>query len=201
MANYDLSFLGEQLNTPAKIKITVKTPPELGGKKEKEDKPTQASISLEARKTLDDNIIIFDHKDIDIVLMPAKNKIVAFPKEILSEYVYLTQDRLFKYLFTKGIVDQSSIQGGEVFMSMEAKLPETDKYNVPQLALFTIGKFIEEERPLFEYERELEKEEERRLTEPGPEDSTEFDPARHAAEKGTMKKDLSPYGISAIYRM
>jgi len=199
MVNYDLSFLGEQLNTSTKIKITVKTPPGFGG--EAEEKPTQATISLEARKTLDDNIIIFDHKDIDIVLMPAKNKIVAFPKEILSEYVYLTQDRLFKYLFQKGIVDQTTIQGGEIFMSMEAKLPETDKYNVPQLALFAIGKFIEEERPLFEYERELEREEERRLTEPGPEDSTEFDPARHAQEKGTMKKDLSPYGISAIYRM
>ncbi len=122
-------------------------------------------------------------------------------KEILSEYVYLTQDRLFKFLANKGIVDQSTIQGGDVFMSMEAKLPENDKYNVPQLALFTIGKFIEEERPTFEYEKALEQEEERRLTEPGPEDSTEFDPARQAAEKGTLKKDLSPYGISAIYRM
>ena len=98
MTNYDLSFLGEQLDTPTKIKITVKTPPGFGGDAKEEKKPTQATISLEARKTLDDNIIIFDHKDIDIVLMPAKNKIVAFPKEILSEYVYLTQDRLFKYL-------------------------------------------------------------------------------------------------------
>jgi hypothetical protein len=199
MIDYDLGFLEEQLDTPTKIKITVKTPPGFGaGEKEK---PIQASISLEARKTLDDNIIIFDHKDIDIVLMPAKNKIVAFPKELLSEYVYLTQDRLFKFLFNKGIIDQTTIQGGEVFMSMEAKLPQNDKYNVPQLALFAIGKFIEEERPTFEYQKEIEREEERRLTEPGPEDSTEFDAARHAEEKGTMKKGLSPYGISAIYRM
>jgi len=56
-----------------------------------------ASIKLNARKSLDGNIMVFDHEDIDVVLMPSVFKIVAFPKEDMNDDVYATQDRLFKY--------------------------------------------------------------------------------------------------------
>lgn len=61
-------------------------------------------ISLQARKTLDGHIMIFDHKDIDIVMMPKENKIVAFPKESMGTHVYEVQDRLFKFLFKKELL-------------------------------------------------------------------------------------------------
>jgi hypothetical protein len=35
------------------------------------------SIKLNARKTLDGNIMVYDHPMIDIVIMPTKNKIIT----------------------------------------------------------------------------------------------------------------------------
>ena len=40
------------------------------GEVAEEEKPVQASMSLHARKSLDGNIMIFDHDDIDIVILP-----------------------------------------------------------------------------------------------------------------------------------
>ena len=158
-------------------------------------------VSLQARKTLDGHIMIFDHKDIDIVVMPAKNKIVAFPKKSMGSHVYEVQDRLFKFLFKKGVIVLDSIQGGNVFSSMEASLAESEDYNQVQMTLLTVGKFIEDEKPLYEFEKAFEEEEEKRLLEPDPEESTEFDPEKyHDQEKGSTR-DQKAYGISNIYRM
>ena len=51
-------------------------------------------IELKARRTLDGNILILDHEDIDIVLMLEKGKCVTFPKSEMSDKVYYTQDRM-----------------------------------------------------------------------------------------------------------
>ena len=48
----------------------------------------QETISLNARKSLDGSLMIFDHQDIDIVLMLEKKKVITFPKEILDEFIY-----------------------------------------------------------------------------------------------------------------
>ena len=53
------------------IKITIYS-------KEEEKKVT---LELNARKTLDGDLIVRDHPDIDVVIMPKKMKIIAFPKE------------------------------------------------------------------------------------------------------------------------
>jgi hypothetical protein len=42
--------------------------------------------------------MIFDHGDIDIVLSPSTNKVVAFPKETMSDMVYGAQNRLMTQL-------------------------------------------------------------------------------------------------------
>jgi len=167
------------------------------------DKPleTKLSLDLKARRTLEGNVLIFDHKDIDIVLVPAKRKVIAFAKDILGDHVYEAQDRLFKYLFRKGIIDMESIQGGNVYASMEAKISESKDYNDTQIALFSIGKFIEEEKPYLEFEKAFDKAEEKRLADPGPEDSTELDAERHGVQKGSMRPGNKPYGIANIYRL
>ena len=41
------------------------------------------SVKLNARKSIDGNVMIFDHIDIDIVMMPEKKKIVALFEEVL----------------------------------------------------------------------------------------------------------------------
>jgi hypothetical protein len=160
------------------------------------------TIKLNARRTLDGNVMIFDHKDIDIVLMPEKRKIVAFAKQIFGDEVYNAQDRLFAFLRKKGVIEHDSIQGGNIYSSMEAKIAESKDHNSTQVALFSISKFMEKERPYFEFEKAFDDQEERRLAEPGPEDSTEYDPERyHSTEKGSIKPGMKPYGIASIYRL
>ena len=165
-----------------------------------EKKPTQAKMNLKVRKTPDGNIMIFDHLDIDIVMMPKKKKIITFPKEDYGDSVYKTQSRMFDYLVRKGVVVYDSVQGGSVFSSIEATIVEAADFNTTQLTLFAIGKFIEEERPAMEYQAALEREFERRLSQPLESESTEFDARRHAEQKGSIRPGVKPYGLASSYR-
>jgi len=79
-------------------------------------------FELTARENLSGDLMIYDHKDIDIVLMQEKKKIVAFAKDILTDNVYGAESRLFEYLRKHGIVAYDSIQGGNIYGSMEAKI-------------------------------------------------------------------------------
>jgi hypothetical protein len=166
-----------------------------------EKKPTQKTMRLVARKTLNGDVFVFDHKDIDIALMFSKSKIVAFPKEQYDDRVYETELRLFDYLVRKGIVEYDSIEGGNTLMSMEAKMIQSEDYNVPQIALVTIGNWIEQERPYFEWQEQWEEEQERHLLEPEEGEYTEFDPEKyHSTEKGSIRPKMIPYGTPGIYR-
>ena len=115
--------------------------------------------------------------------------------------MYEAQNRLFSFLFKKGVVSLDSVQGGNVYSSMEAKILESKEYNSTQVALFSIGRFLEEEKPFLEFEKAFEKAEEERLAEPGPEDSTEFDANRHDTKKGSMRPSMKPFGIASVYRV
>ena len=66
-----------------------------------DDTPTVINLEMKARKTLDGNIMIFDHQEMDIVLMPEKSKIVTFAKNDFSEMVYAAQNRLFEFFEKK----------------------------------------------------------------------------------------------------
>ena len=69
-------------------------------------------VRLDIRKTLDNNIIIADHPDIDIVIIPQQSKIVCLAKDLNSGVVYGAQSRLLDFLKDRGVIDPSSIQGG-----------------------------------------------------------------------------------------
>ena len=79
-----------------KIKIGTKNKPE----------PIIRKFELKIRKSLDGNLMIFDHADIDIVIMPSKKKVLALPKETMSDAAYGAQNRLFAHLKRKGVVDK-----------------------------------------------------------------------------------------------
>ena len=74
------------------------------------------SIELNARKTLDGNLIIFDHADIDIVIMAKNNKVVSFTKDLMNDYAYGAQNRLFNYLGKRESY-QSTAFRAEIFMA------------------------------------------------------------------------------------
>ena len=84
-------------------------------------------VKLKASRTLEGNILILDHEDIDIVLVPEKNKCIAFPKEAMNDKVYDSQDRLYKFLAKKGIISHSTVRGGNVFGAMEADIFESSR--------------------------------------------------------------------------
>jgi hypothetical protein len=166
-------------------------------KKDERDYP----VSLKVRRSLEGNLMIFDHRDIDIVIMPDQGKVVAFPKNEMGSHVYDAEDRLFRYLHKMGVVKYGTVQGGAVYNSMQADIPETSEYNAVDYVLFAVEKFIDLEKPHFAFEEEFYKEYEERLTAPEGDDSTEFDPARQSVEKGSIRPGLQPYGVAAIYRL
>ena len=51
-------------------------------------KKQSLNFSLNMRKALNGDLMIFDHKDIDIIVMSEKKKVVAFAKDLMSEVVY-----------------------------------------------------------------------------------------------------------------
>ena len=85
---------------------------------------------------------------------------------------------------------------------MEAVILESSEVNPYDTTLLMISKFIEEERPLQEFEKAWNDQEEERLTDPGPEDSTEWDPEKyHQRRQGSIPPSGQAYGISSIYRI
>ena len=46
--------------------------------------------------------MIFDHGDIDIVLSPTNNKVLALSKDQYGDHIYATQSRLFEHLVKNG---------------------------------------------------------------------------------------------------
>lgn len=171
------------------------------GKKGESEEPQapakpQASMEMVARKTLDGNIMIMDHIDVDIIVIPSTNKVLTLAKGTLSEDVYDTQDRLFRYLTKKGVVDPSSVRSGNVYGSMEAAYV-AESYNgsdTTEVVVFDIGKFIEEEKAYIEYDARHEEEITDMLTQPS--DSTELGKVPHEAEKGSINPNQTGYKIS-----
>ena len=159
----------------------------------------QATVELKARKALDGSLLIMDHNKIDIAVMPKQMKVTTVPKTSVSEDVYDYQDRLLELLADKGIIDRSSIQGGNVFRSLEGKLFENEKINPLQAATYIIAEFIHEEaeheRIADEYEKELED----MYTHPSDRDSTEYGEVPQYAEKGSMRPGYYYYPLRNRY--
>ena len=160
-------------------------------------------IFLKAKKTLDNNVIISDHPELDISLLVQKNKIIAMPKDQLDDEIYDAQMRLFKFLAAAGVIDRESIQAGNIFMSMEAKVLEMKDGDALQHLLLVLSKFIEGDLPFYKDLENFEKETEQALLDPEPDEYSEFDPNRHDEKKGSLgtHSKYQQYGIGAYYRI
>ena len=158
-------------------------------------------VALEVRKSLDGNIMIFDHKDIDIVIIPESKKVVTFPKNEYSKHVYPSQDKLFNFLRRDGVIKYDSIKGGNIFMSMEAIIAESEEVNSIDATLYSISKFMNGEKEIFAYEDDMQQQEEDYLTEPTPEDSTPLGEVPQEPRKGSIVPGMHPYGLPGQYNM
>ena len=159
-------------------------------------------VLLKARQTIDGNIIIHDHPEMNLMILAKQKKIVSLPKEELDDELYDSQKRLFDFLTHRGVIKYDSVQAGKLIMAMEASYPETDKGDKIQYLLYAISDFIEKELPFYRNQEEYEKEMEKKLLEPEPDEFTELDPDKyHSEKKGSLRPQMRPYGISTIYRI
>ena len=159
------------------------------------NKKTNYTFELFVRESLDGNLLIYDHKDIDIVLMQEQKKIVAFAKDVLTDNVYGAESRLFEFLRKKGIVSYDSIQGGNIYGSMEAKILDSKKYNSVKAALLNIAEWFKEEKPMMDYMEKHDDFMDDALINPDDEHATELGEVPHEEEKGSiLQKNLfAPY--------
>ena len=160
-----------------------------------------ASISMDMRRDVSGNFMIFDHGDIDIIVKPKESKIVMFGKEEVrnTDTVYDAQNRLIRFLTKKGIVNPETARGGSFLGSMECAYyaDESNSDIDPiQIALFGVGKFIEEERPFYMFRKAYEEEELERLYNPDDEYSTELGEVPHAEEKGSIPARINNWGAN-----
>jgi hypothetical protein len=101
------SVLEEEEGT-VKIKIkqvdTPEEPSEPTVKIEIIDKE-RIEFELQAKSAVNGDLMIFAHRDIDIVLNQKDRKVTAFAKEMNSDFVYGAESRLFEYLRKKGVLE------------------------------------------------------------------------------------------------
>ena len=160
-------------------------------------------LELDVRKSMNGDLMIFDHGDIDIVLSASKNKVTVFPKEVVSDLVYGAQNRLFALLRKKGLIIPESIQAGSFYGSFEATMekPYSEQLNTSKMALINISNFIDEERPYFESTEAIVSMADDELIHPDKADSTELGEVPQATQKGSIRKGWvrDPYSLYYLY--
>ena len=161
----------------------------------------EIKFKLNIREAHNGDLMIFDHPDIDIVIMREKKKVVTFAKDLATDIVYGTSSRLMERLRNKGVISHDTIQGGNVYGSLEGQLlemkdPEQKDMQMP-LVLNQISEWIESERPYFETVEEYEQMYDDELTHPDAEHSTELGEVPQDAKKGSIEPYVFgayPYG-------
>ena len=156
----------------------------IGDKEEEKLSPVAAKIELVIRRTMDGDYMILDHTDVDIIIMPKNMKVVAFPKELMSDLVYGTENRMFKFLASKGLIDIGSVQAGSIYGSLQARLLKSDNFDTVKMTILNLQKWIDEERPYFEFVEKFEDMVDDRFVDPNDEESTELGEIPHHDVKG-----------------
>ena len=172
----------------AKIKIKFDTDTEI---EDIEDGP-KIELKLNIRRSLNGDYILRDHPLMDIIIMPQKNKILALSKDSMGDRTYYSQNKLFDFLYKKGIIDPSSIQGGNIYSSMEATLytPSMEGVSALESALLSISKFLDHELPMFAYEKQLDARFDQEITEPDPTNSTELGDVEQKEKRGILGQSI-----------
>ena len=94
-----------------------------------------------------------------------------------------------------------SVQGGSIYGSMEAKIQNSTDFDAENMAIVNISRWMDSERPYFEFMDEYEEMEMERYVDPDEEDSTELGEVPQEAEKGALRPgyNYGPYWMSYTY--
>lgn len=155
----------------------------------------------EAKKTLDGDIMIFDHDLIDIVVSKEKLKVSLFPKDVLSEEVTLIQEKMLTKLAKRGVIDISTIRGGSIHSCLEGTILESAEETVSsfQVALLEIHRFLENEKINISSRKKFKKDLQDFFLDPTEEESTELGEVPHKEKKGSLDHQVRPYGYQYMY--
>tara|TARA_R110002167_G_scaffold144450_1_gene334916 strand:+ start:651 stop:1226 length:576 start_codon:yes stop_codon:yes gene_type:complete len=172
---------------------TEQLPPEPKGVKIEVVEKDNIEGKLNLRSAINGDLMIMDHKDIDIVVKPKDKKIVAFAKETLSDLVYGAESRLLEYLRKSGVLEIDSIQGGNIYGSLEGQLQEGEKS--VEITLMKISEWLETEEPMMSGRTGYDDMQDDHLLEPDGEYSTELGEVPQDDDKGSIKKGnlFAPY--------
>ena len=121
---------------------------------------TQATINLKISQTLDGNLLINDHKYMDIVVVPMEGRIVTMPKPYAEKDVYDYQRDLMYYLFKNGVSNAMAPEGGPFIGMVETTYPLDSAVDPLQASLLMISEYItqteSEELTAQEYDENIE---------------------------------------------
>lgn len=184
---------------PSTIKVKIvksdseEVPEDDGGVKIEVVEKDRIEAKLKLRSAINGDLMIMDHKDIDIVIKQKDKKIVAFAKETLSDLVYGAESRLLEYLRKNGLIEIDSIQGGNVYGSLEGKLQEGKK--TVEITLLKISEWMESEEPMLNGRTGYDDMQDDHLVSPDGEYSTELGEVPHEEEKGSIRQHnlFAPY--------
>jgi hypothetical protein len=182
------------LNVKIGNQDSEETPPDLTVELKGEEKQT-LDLQLKLRSALNGDLMILDHKDIDIIIQPKNNKVVTFAKDILSDVVYGAESRLLEFLRSHGVIEFDSIQGGNIYGSLEGKIMESDTHDSIKATLLNISEWMKTEQPYMKAVTAYDQMEDDALIAPDNADSTDLGQVDQAEKKGS----IDPSTIFAPY--
>tara|TARA_Y100000114_G_scaffold148617_1_gene161894 strand:+ start:1135 stop:1746 length:612 start_codon:yes stop_codon:yes gene_type:complete len=182
--------LGVDIDSPTSVSINKKISVEIVKSNKK-----VIEFDMNMRRALNGDLMIFEHQDIDIVIMLEKKKIVAFAKDVLSDVVYGAETRLMEHLRKSGVIQYDSVQGGNVFGSLQGKLHESKDRDPVKVAIYQIHEWLNTEKPYMTAVKGHDEMMHDRMFNPSAEYSTELGEVPHEDEKGSILQHnlFAPY--------
>lgn len=155
----------------------------------------EVNFKLMSRSALNGDIMILDHKDIDIVLKQDQGKVITFAKETLSDFTYGAEARLLEFMRRKGVLEFDSIQGGNIYGSLEGKLMTSDEVDVNKVALKVISEWMSTEDSYLKGTTAYDDMSDDHLVSPDGEYSTELGEVPAEERKGSIHQHnlFAPY--------
>ena len=152
-------------------------------------------FNLNLRNALNGDLLVLDHKDIDIVIQPTEKKIITFAKEIMSDAVYGAESRLLEYLRNQGVIGHDSIQGGNIYGSLEGQIMNSKTHDPVKVTLLKISEWMKGEEPYIKGTTAYDNLQDDALLEPDNEYSTELGEVPHEEKKGSILQHnmFAPY--------
>lgn len=184
---------------PIKINITDEATPEVApepkGVKIEIIEKDEINFKLMTRSAINGDIMILDHKDIDIVLKQGEGKILTFAKETISDYTYGAEARLLEFMRSKGVLEYDSIQGGNIYGSLEGKIMKSENVEANKVALKIISEWMETEESYLKGTTAYDNMSDDHLLSPDGEYSTELGEVPAEEKKGSILQHnlFAPY--------